>query len=176
MTDKWDILLSGTGGQGVIKASVILAEAALIDGHNAVQSQVYGPESRGSATRAEVKISDSKILMPKVITPNLLLCMSKQAFKKYASNIIEGGILILDGDIGVNEEPSGVEVYRKPITTIARENMGNDLYANTVALGVINKIASLVSDDAMIESLERNFSARLLVANTLAYRLGLEAV
>ncbi len=175
MAYKWEIRLSGTGGQGVIKASVILAEAALIDGHNAVQSQVYGPESRGSATRAEVKISDSKILMPKVVVPNILLCMSVQAFNKYAYNISDGGLMILDGDIGIGEEPPRVQVHRRPIIAIARENMGDELYANTVALGLINKIASLVSDDSMFESLERNFSARLLAANIRAYRLGLEA-
>ncbi|MDR2711971.1 MAG: 2-oxoacid:acceptor oxidoreductase family protein, partial [Clostridiales bacterium] len=54
MGKKWRIRLSGTGGQGVIKGAMILAEAALLDGRNATQSQVYGPESRGGSTRAEV--------------------------------------------------------------------------------------------------------------------------
>ena len=64
MATKWKIRLSGTGGQGVIKGAVILAEGALIDGSNATQSQVYGPESRGGSTRAEVNISDQAILFP----------------------------------------------------------------------------------------------------------------
>ena len=61
MVEKWQVRLSGTGGQGIIKAAMILAQAALSDGNNAVQSQVYGPESRGGATKGEVVISNGPI-------------------------------------------------------------------------------------------------------------------
>jgi len=175
MATKWKIRLSGTGGQGVIKGAVILAEGALIDGSNATQSQVYGPESRGGSTRAEVNISDKAILFPKVENPNLLLCMSPQAYEKYAKDLVPGGILVLDGDVGAGQEIPGAKVYRCPITEIARENLGSDLSANVVALGVLNGIANMVSRDAMIESLERNFKAKIVPANIKAYDLGLEA-
>ncbi|MCL1816336.1 MAG: 2-oxoacid:acceptor oxidoreductase family protein [Clostridiales bacterium] len=175
MTQNWQIRLSGTGGQGIIKGAMILAEAALVDGNNATQSQVYGPESRGGSTRSEVNISDKQILFPKVETPNLLLVMSQESYTKYAANIAPGGILILDGDIGTGDEHSGIEVYRAPITVIAREAVGNELCANVVALGVINAITKMVSDEAMEEALRRNFKATIFDVNLSAYKAGCKA-
>ena len=175
MAKNWKIRLSGTGGQGVIKGAMILAEAALVDGNNATQSQVYGPESRGGSTRAEVNISDKRILFPKVETPNLLLCMSKESYEKYSGNIAKGGVLILDGDIGQGQNHSGIEVYRADITVLAREKIGNEMCANVVALGVINAITHMVSDDGMAESLRRNFSAKIYDINKTAYEVGLQA-
>ncbi len=175
MTMDWKIRLSGTGGQGVIKAAMILAEAALVDGNNATQSQVYGPESRGGSTRAEVNISDKKIRFPKVETPNMLLCLSKESYKKYSDNLAEGGILILDGDIGKGDSHPGIKVYRADITVIAREQIGNEMCANVVALGVLNGICKMVTDAGMEESLRRNFKAKIFDINTKAYQAGLDA-
>ena len=75
---KQELRLSGTGGQGLITAGIILAEAALLDGKLAIQSQSYGPEARGGASKAEVIISDEAIHFPKVTDPNLLLAMSRK--------------------------------------------------------------------------------------------------
>lgn len=175
MAINWKIRLSGTGGQGVIKGAMILAEAALVDGNNATQSQVYGPESRGGSTRAEVNISEKRILFPKVETPNLLLCMSREAYEKYSGNIAQGGILILDGELGKGDAHPGVQVYRAPITMIARDEIGNEMSANVVALGVINAITKMVTDAGMEESLRRNFKAKIFDINTKAYQAGLKA-
>ena len=175
MAQNWKIRLSGTGGQGVIKGAIILAEAALVDGNNATQSQVYGPESRGGSTRAEVIISNEQILFPKVETPNLLLTMSQEAYEKYSGNIVPGGILILDGDVGKGVKHNGLELYRASITVIARDKIGNDMCANVVALGIINAITHMVSDEGMEESLRRNFKASIFELNMKAYKAGLKA-
>ena len=174
MAQNWKIRLSGTGGQGVIKGAIILAEAALIDGNNATQSQVYGPESRGGSTRSEVNISDTQIFFPKVETPNLLLILSQEAFEKYSGNIAPGGIMILDGEIGQGVDFKDLEVYRAPITVVAREQVGNELCANVVALGVINSITHMVRDESIMESLRRNFKAALVDINLQAYQAGLQ--
>jgi len=172
MAKKWKIRLSGTGGQGIIKGAMLLAEAALIDGRNATQSQVYGPESRGGSTRAEVNISDERILFPKVVCPNLLLCLSPEAYKKYSPKIEEGGYLVVDGDLGVGDDHPGIKVYRAPIILIAREQVGNEMSANVAALGVLNGIFDLVSDTAIEETLVNNFKGDVLEANLKAYKLG----
>jgi len=175
MTKDWLIRLSGTGGQGIVTAAVILAEAALIDGNNATQTQVYGPESRGSSTRAEVIISDKKIYYHKVETPNLLLIISQEAYRKYEENISPGGIMILDSNIGVGDKHKGIEVYRAPITLIARDQVGNALCANAVALGVLNAVAKCCSDEAFEESLRRNFKPFIVDVNVRAFKAGLQA-
>lgn len=175
MAKKWKIRLSGTGGQGLIKGAMVLAEAALLDGREATQSSIYGPESRGSSTRSEVNISDDPIYYPAVTTPNMLICLSKEAYEKYSANIAEGGMMILDGDIGKGGSHPGVDVYRVPVTKIARDQVGNELCANIVTLGVINQLANLVSDQAIKESLGRNFTAKILDINVKAFQAGMTA-
>ena len=80
----WEFLLSGSGGQGMVLAGLILAEGAVMAGKNAVQTQTYGPEARGGASKAEVIISDGEIDYPKVVKPDFLLAMSQDAYSKYA--------------------------------------------------------------------------------------------
>jgi 2-oxoglutarate ferredoxin oxidoreductase subunit gamma len=91
------MVFSGSGGQGVITAAIILAEAAVLyEGLNAVQSQSYGAEARGGATRSDVIISDATIDYPKVIQPNLLVCLTQDAYNKFYEIIRPGGLLITD--------------------------------------------------------------------------------
>ncbi|MGD8494484.1 MAG: 2-oxoacid:acceptor oxidoreductase family protein, partial [Desulfobacterales bacterium] len=95
--ERCRMVFSGSGGQGVITAAVILAEAAVLyNGLNAVQSQSYGAEARGGATRSDIIISDSIIHYPKVIQPNVLVCLTQQAYNKFYSIIRPGGLLISD--------------------------------------------------------------------------------
>ena len=72
----WKVVISGVGGQGVITAGILLAEAAVIhEGRYAVQSQSYGAQMRGGLSRADVIISDSEVIYPKVDQAHLLPCL-----------------------------------------------------------------------------------------------------
>ena len=81
---KQKFRFSGTGGQGLITAGIILAEAALLDGKLAVQSQSYGPEARGGSSKAEVIVSDMPIYFGRVTQPDTLLVMSQEAADKFS--------------------------------------------------------------------------------------------
>ena len=95
--ERCRILFSGSGGQGVITASIILAEAAVLhEGLNAVQSQSYGPEARGGASRSDVIIADTDIRFPRVTQPNVLVCLTQDAYNKFSGSIRPGGILLTD--------------------------------------------------------------------------------
>ena len=94
---KTEIRLAGTGGQGVILASVILAEAAGVhEGRHVVQTQSYGPEARGGASRADVIIADEPILYPKSRRLDVLVCLSQQAADKYFEDLKVHGMAIID--------------------------------------------------------------------------------
>ncbi len=177
MASKWKIRLSGSGGQGVIKGAMFLAQAALFDGSNATQSQVYGPESRGGSTRAEVNISDSRILYPKVVTPNVVLALTPEAYQKFGKDVEAGGTVILDGDLDGGAGNPNATTYRIPITVIAREKAGNELCTNTVALGVLVGITGMVSEDSLIAAIEDGFGDKPKVAelNVRAFKLGVDA-
>ncbi len=92
MSKRYEIRFSGAGGQGLILAGVIMAEAASIyEGIQAVQSQSYGPEARGGASKSEVIISDGPIDYPKATIVDALLALTQEACDKYSHDLKEGG-------------------------------------------------------------------------------------
>jgi 2-oxoglutarate ferredoxin oxidoreductase subunit gamma len=154
--DRYEIRLAGTGGQGMILAGMILSEAAAIfDGANAVQTQMYGPEARGGSSKSEVIISDGPIYYPKVISADLLLCMSQEACDKYYYDLRRDGLLILDSTY-VERVPSS-RAIAVPITRMAIEATGREITAAMVALGLICGLSDVVS----VEALEQAISARV---------------
>src|SRR5210317_2115900 len=99
MSLHYEIRLSGAGGQGLILIGKILAEAAAIyDDMNATQSQSYGPEARGGASRSEVIISDEDIDYPKAVNIDLLLALTQESVSKYYGDLKDGGIMLVDED------------------------------------------------------------------------------
>lgn len=171
---KFEVRFSGTGGQGIIRCALLLAEAAMYDGFEVAQSQVYGPESRGGSSQGEVVIKDEPIYYPKVVCPDVLLCLSQEAYKKYAADIRPNGMLIIDSDF---VEPTGLEgdtvkVVRLPILETAKVKLQNELSANVVALGAIVGLTECVSDAAVERTLRDNFKEKVLPGNIAAFYEG----
>jgi 2-oxoglutarate ferredoxin oxidoreductase subunit gamma len=155
MTERFEIRLAGTGGQGMILAGIILSEAAAIgEDKNVTQTQSYGPEARGGASKAEVVISDGAIDYPKVIRADLLLAMSQQACDKYGREVKPEGWLIVDSD-EVKRIPPHARTIRAPITRIADEETGRKITANIVGLGIIVGLTGIVSRHAVAQAVER---------------------
>ena len=174
MTKRYEVRFAGTGGQGVILAGILLAEAAIQDGKNTVQTQSYGPEARGGASRAEVVISDEQIHYPKVILPNIALCMSQEACDCYGSQLQKEGVLILDDD-NVSRAPTARTV-RVPMTSLARDVAGREIVANVVGLGALVGLTEIVSRKA-IETAVRNRAPRgTTEINLKALAAGFDAV
>lgn len=169
------IRLSGSGGQGVITAAIIMAEAAVSEGKEAVQTQSYGPEARGGASKAEVIISNNPIYHPKVTTPDLLLAMTQQAADKYIADLSADGILVIDEDLVPNPPAFGGKIVRVPITRMAVEEIGKDLFANIIALGVMSKLSGLVSDDAVRAAVTHRVPPATIEKNMQALELGFNA-
>jgi len=150
MSEQYEIRFSGSGGQGLILAGVIFAEAvAIYDGKNAVQSQSYGPEARGGASKSEVILSDDMIDFPKATAIDLMLALTQEACTKYYSDIKDGGTLLVDEDF-VREIPNGnFKVVRLPIIRTASEDVGKAFVANIVAIGAIAALTGKVSREAI---------------------------
>jgi len=143
MARRYEVRLAGTGGQGAILAGIILAEAAIRDGKNVVQTQSYGPEARGGASRSEVVISEGAIHYPKVLEPDITLCMSQEACDRYSGQTRKGGLLVLDED-HVSRAPT-IRAVRVPLTSLAREVTGRAITANVVGLGLLGGLTNIVS-------------------------------
>jgi 2-oxoglutarate ferredoxin oxidoreductase subunit gamma len=176
MSERTEIRLSGEGGQGLILAGKILAEAAAIfDGRNAVQSQSYGPEARGGASKADVIIADGEIDDLKADSLDLLLAFTQDAVDAYASDLKPGGLLLVDAD-HVAAEPSGERrAIRIPFQAIAREKLGRPIAANIVALGAVVRLSKVVTEEAAERAILARVPKGTEELNRTAFRLGLEA-
>ncbi|HDQ72291.1 MAG TPA: 2-oxoacid:ferredoxin oxidoreductase subunit gamma [Chloroflexi bacterium] len=173
MSTRYEIRVAGTGGQGTILAGILLAEAAIRDGKNVVQTQSYGPEARGGASRSEVVISDQEINYPKVIEADITLCMSQEACDRYGRMMARGGLLILDQD-HVNRAPTTQAVH-VPMTTLARDAAGRELVANVVGLGVLVGLTNIVSRKALEQAIRARVPKGTAEINLKALAAGFEA-
>ncbi len=168
-----EIRLAGTGGQGVILASVILSEAAgVYDGWFVVQTQSYGPEARGGASRADVIISDEPILYPKCRRLDLLVGLSQQAVDKYLPDLKLRGMAVID-DFYVRE-CFHLNTLCLPFSRTAREELGRELFANILTLGAVGRITGWVKLDSLKRAVEVRVPKSFIEINSKALQLGWE--
>lgn len=170
-----EVRLSGDGGQGIILAGIILAEAALLDGFNVVQTQSYGPEARGGASKAEVVISGGPIDYPKVLDPDVVLSMSQAAADRYGGQVRQGGALVLDSTFVSDGfgRAQGAAVYFVPITRTVEDELGSRMAANIAALGALVAICGLVNEDAARVAVAQRVPKGTIEANLKALSLGM---
>lgn len=150
--ERQELRLTGSGGQGLILAGIILAEAALYDGMNVVQSQSYGPEARGGASKAEVIISKDEINYPKVDDCDIMLTLTQDAYNKYIKSLKPNGILIVDNSINSEVERDDITIYRVPILETAFNNLGKPMVANIIALGSIYELTKVVTRESLVKA------------------------
>lgn len=165
---RTEIQIAGFGGQGIVLAGVILGEAAIMDDKNAVQTQSYGPESRGGAARSDVVISDKEIDYPKVLKADILVAMSQPAFDKYVSGIAKDTIVVIDKDLVSSNDKSHLRV---PFTSIA-DNLGKKIVANSVMLGYIAASTGVLSRSSLEQAIKGNIPAGTEQINLKAFEEG----
>lgn len=175
MSNQCEIRLSGSGGQGLILGGIILAEAALNDGKNAVQSQSYGPEARGGASKAEVIISNDEINYPKVRECDILLSLTQVACDKYLDTLKKDGVLILDENVQAPNRDD-VKVYSLPIIRTAAEKIGKPMVSNIVALAVINSITNVTSNESLEKAVLKRVPRGTEEINTNALKEGFNLI
>ena len=176
---RTEIRICGFGGQGIILAGIILGKAAsLFDGNEAVQTQSYGPEARGGASKCEVVIDNKLIEYPKVQSLDVLVAMSNEALIKYIVDLKDNGTLIVDpGTTDVEDvkdyiEEHNIKVYEAPATKTATDEIGLKIVANIVMVGAITKITGVISKEAAIKAIEVSVPAGTEEKNISAFEAG----
>ena len=148
MSFRYEIRLSGSGGQGLILMGIILAEAVgIYDGRYVAQTQSYGPEARGGSSKSEVIVSDEEIDYPKAMKLDLLLAMSQRSCDDFYQDLKPEGLLIVDSTF-VTQIPTS-KAFQIPFTRIAREKFKKEVVANIIALGALTQLTPIVSPKAM---------------------------
>jgi 2-oxoglutarate ferredoxin oxidoreductase subunit gamma len=167
---RTEIRIAGFGGQGVVLAGLLLGEAAIRDGKRAVQTQSYGPESRGGAARSEVLISDEKIDYPKVMEADILVALSQEAFDKFRGAVKEGGTIIIDSDL-VRAEAD--KVRSAPFTKMA-DILGKKVVANSIMLGYLVGSTGVVSVESVKAIIREKVPKHTIDLNLQAFDEGIE--
>lgn len=171
--DRFEIRLSGAGGQGMILAGIIIAEAALHEeGLNVTQTQSYGPESRGGASRAEVVLSNDIIDFPKVIKPDILISLTQEAYDKYNEDVKNEGIIIVDDSIETDEKE--VKTYKLPIFDKAINEVEMKLTANIMVLGILDKLLSQIRTSSLRKAIKKRVPENTTAVNMKAFAVGQE--
>jgi 2-oxoglutarate ferredoxin oxidoreductase subunit gamma len=153
----------------------MLAMATCIfDKKNAVQTQSYGPESRGGSCKSEVVISDEEVDYPRVVEPDVLVIMSQEAFTTYAKTLKPGGTLLLDPDMVPRHEFNGSgRVFKVPSTKMAEE-LGKTIVANVVMLGALIAVSDITTAEALKNALLNNIPRGTEKLNLAAFEKGYE--
>ena len=174
---KQSFVFSGSGGQGIMSAGIMLAHAAIDESKHATYLPEYGPEQRGGSAKCTVIISDAEIISPLTKKCDNLICMNEQAYKKFSGDLKSGGLLVINSSRVKGEEiREDVRVLSVPVDDIALE-LGNVRVANIVIIGALMGATGIVSKEVLIDSLEEKFKSKkpeILELNIKALEKGIE--
>ncbi len=174
MMDRVRLVFSGSGGQGVITAGIVLAEAAVLyENKNATQTQSYGPEARGGATRCDVIVSDSEIFFPKVIQANILVCLTQEAYMKYHDMVRPGGLIITDTRYVTVLRSMDCRQVELPLLQALVNATGSDKAYNIAALGTVLSLAGIVKPQSVLNTLLKRFPHADHTVNARALEIGM---
>jgi len=171
---NYEIRLSGSGGQGLILAGIILARAAVIDKRKVTQTQSYGPESRGGSSRADVIISDHDIYFPEAMNFNCLLALTQEACDKYLFDLREEGVLIIDTTFVKNLALAAENTYELPFTDIAIDKLGSAISTNILSLSFLVRLTKVVKESSLEQSIRESVKPAFIDLNLKAMQIGFE--
>ena len=168
---RTEFRLSGSGGQGLLLAGIVLSEAAILEDKNVVQTQSYGPEARGGSSKAEVVISDTDIDYPKATDPDYLLALTADSYKTYGA--LQGkGIIIVDSSISLDPAIKA-KTISVPILETTKK-IGKTIVTNIVALGVVGGLSGIVKQETLEKAVLDRVPKGTEQLNTAALKAGFE--
>ena len=158
----------------MITAAILLAESAVLEeGLNAVQTQVYGAAARGGATRSDVIVAEEQILFPKVIQPNVLICLTQEAYNKFYPIIRPGGLLLTDPRYVKTERKVDARQRELEMFRTVMERIGKPIVFNICMLGAVITLTGLIKPESIMKMLERRLPAAFIDMNRQALEIGM---
>ncbi|MGH4122040.1 MAG: 2-oxoacid:acceptor oxidoreductase family protein [Clostridium sp.] len=171
--DKREIIFTGLGGQGIVKAGIILAEAAVLEGMHVVQTQNYGPESRGGCCRADVIIWDKDISYPRVDNADIILALSQSGYDKFKNNSAEGAVVIVDETVDIEGDSNCIKL---PLIEASEVQLKNPQSINMLCLGALAAVTKLVNYESLKKAISENVPRATLDKNMVAFNKGISMV
>ncbi len=174
---RFEIVLSGSGGQGIILGGKLLAETAAVYGNRqAAMTPCYGPEVRGGVSTAELIIDSSSIDYPRITRPNVLIALSQAAMDMYGTMLGDDDLILVNETL-VSDTPGNFRyVFSAPFTAVAVKKMKTSVVANMIALGALSAVTGLFSDESLKRTIGRYVPARVLEMDLMAVDEGVRMV
>jgi len=168
-----EIIIAGSGGQGIMLLGKVLAEAAMRDGKYVTWLPSYGAEVRGGTANCTVVVSDEPIGSPYVDRADTAIIMNEPSRQKFERRLKKGGLLIVNSTLAKHDKDSSI-LKGRPFTDIASK-LGNIKTANIVALGFFIACKRIVSQEsilAAIRDMAPEGKLDLIEINSLALKEG----
>ncbi|KPK24937.1 MAG: hypothetical protein AMJ70_00415 [Dehalococcoidia bacterium SG8_51_3] len=163
---RYEIRIAGAGGQGIILAGIILAEAGIIQDLYVAQSQKYGPETRGGNSISEVILSDTEVDFPQSTDLDVLIALTQLACDRNLPDMKEGGLVIVDSD--EVQRVLWEKTISIPFEEIARK-VGEERAVNIAALGSLVPLCPLIDRRALTKAIANRLPPAKLEVNLQAF-------
>jgi len=176
--NRIELRFSGTGGQGLVLASIIMAEAMMASGYNVIQGESHGIEARGGASRGELIASKREIFDLVVKEPHIFVAISQEACNKYYKNIFKDALVVIDSSL-IKDIPTDINsknVYKLPFSQSIQEELGTNLPANIAFLGALTTLTDIVTPDSLKDSITNRVPADSKEMNLKAFEIGMDLV
>lgn len=174
-----NFILAGFGGQGILLAGTILANAFMLDDKNVTWYPCYGAEMRGGTVNCEVVVSDSEVSSVHKSDCDYALVLNQQSFDRFVNNIKPGGTIIANSTLITESRPrNDIRYVFAPMGKLAND-LGTSKVTNVVSLGVLSSVIDFVSKDALKLGIEKVLGSKkkdLLPLNLKALEAGAELV
>ncbi|NPA27844.1 MAG: 2-oxoglutarate:acceptor oxidoreductase [Epsilonproteobacteria bacterium] len=167
---------TGVGGQGVLLAGEIFAAAKIKTGGYGVKTATYTSQVRGGPTVVDIQLSDEPILYPYANDGevDLMLSVAQISYDQFKKGVKDGGVIIVDPNLVTpsEEDIKKWKIYKIPVITIAKEEVGNVITQSVVALAAANTFTKAIDDDILIETMLSKVPKKVHDVNLKAYELG----
>jgi 2-oxoglutarate ferredoxin oxidoreductase subunit gamma len=175
MTMDCSTLIAGFGGQGILFAGRILAQAAMLEGREVLWIPSYGPEMRGGTASCTVIVSDRLIGSPIVDRADHAVVLNPPSMARYGPVVAPGGLLVVNTTlIEAEPERTDIDVLAVPCTALARL-AGDDKLVSVVALGALVGRRRIVEPETVHRAFEMvlgNKRPDLIVVDVAAFNQG----
>lgn len=169
---------SGVGGQGVLLAGEILAEAKIESGGYGIKAASYTSQVRGGPTKVDILLDEEKILYPYATEGDIdfMLSTAQVGFDLFKSGIKEGGIIVIDSNLikASEEDKAKYKIIQIPIISIAKNEIGNVVTQSVVALGVSVELSGCMDRDLVFSVMQKKVPSKVLEINKKAFEIGEE--
>ena len=175
--EEKNFIIAGFGGQGVLLAGEVLANACMLQGLNVTWYPSYGAEMRGGTVNCEIVTSGTEVSSVNKKDADFVVALNQASFDKFITKIKKGGWMIANSSLAKEiKTRTDINYLFAPITKLA-ENVGNIKMTNILALGLAAKVSKIVSMESLTEALDRVIPAHrknLLPLNLQALKIGYE--